>query len=71
MNHYYLNCIYVWCDVNFVYTMFVHIASTSSGVASHLGIILVTGIPSARQVVLLITYFYPAMFLFFIMIYID
>jgi hypothetical protein len=48
---------YVWCDVNFVYTMFVCIATTSSEVTSHLKIILVPGISSLSQVVPLITSF--------------
>jgi hypothetical protein len=42
--------------------MFVCIATTSSAVASHLKIILVTGISSARQVVPLITFVYPIIF---------
>jgi hypothetical protein len=44
------------CDVNFAYTMFVCIATTSSEVTSHLKIILVPGISSARQVVPLTTF---------------
>jgi hypothetical protein len=32
VNHYYSVCTYGWCDVNFVYTMFVSIATTSSEV---------------------------------------
>jgi hypothetical protein len=35
VDHYYSVCTYVWCDVNFVYTMFVCIATTSSEVTSH------------------------------------
>jgi hypothetical protein len=34
----YVVCSYVWWDVNFVYTMFVCIATTSSEVTSHLKI---------------------------------
>jgi hypothetical protein len=30
VDHYYAVCSYVWCDVNFVYTMFVCIAMTST-----------------------------------------
>jgi hypothetical protein len=30
------SCSYVWCDVNFAYTMFVCITTTSSKVTSHL-----------------------------------
>jgi hypothetical protein len=32
VDDYYSVCSYVWCDVNFVYTMFVCIAMTSSEV---------------------------------------
>jgi hypothetical protein len=46
----------------FAYTIFVCIATFSSEVMSHLKIILVPGISSPRQVVPLITSFYPAMF---------
>ena len=53
---------YVWCDVNFVHTMFVCIATTISEVTSHLKIILVPGISSPMQVVPLITPFYLIMF---------
>jgi hypothetical protein len=35
IDHYYSICAYVWCDVNFAYTMFVCIATTSSDVMSH------------------------------------
>jgi hypothetical protein len=60
--YYYTVYSYVWCDVNFTYTMLVCIATFSSEVTSHLKIILVPGISSPRQVVPLITSFYPAMF---------
>jgi hypothetical protein len=30
--HFYLVCTYVWCDVNFIYNMFVCIATTSNEV---------------------------------------
>jgi hypothetical protein len=36
VEHYYVVCAYVWCDVNFAYTMFVCIATISSEVTSHL-----------------------------------
>jgi hypothetical protein len=32
VDHYYAVCAYVWCDVNFAYTMFVCIATFSSEV---------------------------------------
>jgi hypothetical protein len=32
VDHYHAVCSYVWCDVNFVYTMSVCIATTSSEV---------------------------------------
>jgi hypothetical protein len=48
--------------------MFVCIAITSSEVTSHLKSKLVPGISSPRQVVPLITSFYPVMFLLIIMI---
>jgi hypothetical protein len=54
--------IHVWCNVNFAYTLFVCIATTSSEVTYHLKIILVPGFSRPRQVVPLITSFYPAMF---------
>jgi hypothetical protein len=59
MEYYYVVYSYVWCDVNFAYTMFVRIATFSSEDTSHLKSKLVPGISSARQVVPLITYFYP------------
>jgi hypothetical protein len=71
VDHYYAVCTYVWCDVNFAYTMFVCIATFSIEVTSHLESKLVPGISSPRQVVLLITSFYPVMFLLIIMIYIG
>jgi hypothetical protein len=36
VDHNYAYCSYVWCDVNFVYTMFVCITTFSSEVTSHL-----------------------------------
>jgi hypothetical protein len=36
IKYYYAVCAYVWCDVNFIYTMFVCIATTSGEVMSHL-----------------------------------
>jgi hypothetical protein len=36
VEHYYAVCSYVWCDVNFAYTMFVCIATNISEVSSHL-----------------------------------
>jgi hypothetical protein len=65
---YYAVCSYVWCDVNFAYTMFVCIATISSEVTSHLKIILVPGISSLRQVVPLITFLYLIMLLLITMI---
>jgi hypothetical protein len=62
VDYYYIVYSYVWCDVNFVYTMFVCIAMFSSEDTCHLKIILVPGISSPRQVVPLITSFYLAMF---------
>jgi hypothetical protein len=67
VDYYYADCSYVWCDVNYAYTIFVCISTTSSEVTSHLKIILVLGISSPRQVVPLITFTYPIMF--FIIIY--
>jgi hypothetical protein len=60
----YAVCSHVWCDINFAYTMFVCIATSSSEVTSHLKIKLVRylGISSLRQVVPLITLLYLIMF---------
>jgi hypothetical protein len=52
--------LHVWCDVNFSYTMFVCIVTTSSEVTNHLKSKLVPGISSPRQVVPLITSFLPS-----------
>ena len=68
VDYYYVVYSYVWCDVNFVYTMFVCIATFSGEDTSHLKNKLVPGISSARQVVPLITSIYPIMFLLNIMI---
>jgi hypothetical protein len=62
VEHYYAVCAYVWCDVNFSYTMFVCIATLSSKVTSYLKSKLVPGISSLRQGVPLITPFYLLMF---------
>jgi hypothetical protein len=62
VDYFYAICSYVWFDVNFVYTMFVCIATTRSEVMGHLKIILVPRISSPRQVVPLITFIYPIMF---------
>jgi hypothetical protein len=43
VEHYYAVCSYVWCDVNFSYTMFVCIAMNSSDVTNHLKTNLVPG----------------------------
>jgi hypothetical protein len=43
IEHYYAVCSYVWCDVNFVNTMFVCIATSSSEFTSHLKTKLVPG----------------------------
>jgi hypothetical protein len=59
---------YVWCDINFAYTMFVFIATFSNEDTCHLKSKLVHRISSPKQVVPLITFFYPVMFLLFIMI---
>jgi hypothetical protein len=62
VDYYHMVCTYVWCDVNFAYTMFVCIATFSSEVTSHLKSKLVPKILSPRQVVPLITPFYLIMF---------
>jgi hypothetical protein len=62
VDYYHIVYSYVWCDVNFAYTMFVRITTFSSEDTCHLKIILLPGISSARQVVPLITSFYLAMF---------
>jgi hypothetical protein len=36
VQHYYAVCHYVWCDVNFAYTIFICISTSSSEVTSHL-----------------------------------
>jgi hypothetical protein len=36
VEHYYAVCSYVWCDINFAYTMFVCIAMSIIEVTSHL-----------------------------------
>jgi hypothetical protein len=43
VEHFYAVCSYVWCDVNFVYTIFVCIVANSSDVTSHLKTKLVPG----------------------------
>jgi hypothetical protein len=43
VEHYYAVCSYVWCDVNFAYTMFVCIATISSEVTRILKYKLVPG----------------------------
>jgi hypothetical protein len=63
VEYYYAICSYVWCDIIFVYTMFVCIDTISSKFTSHLKIILVPGFSSPRQVVHLITLLYLIMFL--------
>jgi hypothetical protein len=62
IDHYYVFCIYVWCDVNFAYVMFVCIDTFSSEDTCHPKSKLVPGISRPRQVVPLITSFYPFMF---------
>jgi hypothetical protein len=62
VDHYYVFYIYVWCNVNFSYTLFVCNVTTSSEDTCHLKSKLVPEISSARQVVPLITSFYPLMF---------
>jgi hypothetical protein len=42
-DHYCALCSYVWCDVNFAYTMFFCIVTSSSEVTSHLKAKLVPG----------------------------
>jgi hypothetical protein len=61
MEYYYAVCAYVWWDVNFAYSIFVCIATTSSEVMSRLKIILVPRISSLKQVVP-ITPFYLIIF---------
>jgi hypothetical protein len=56
VEHYYAFCSYVWCDVDFAYTMFVCIATSSDEVTSHLKLSWYLGILSLRQVVPLITF---------------
>jgi hypothetical protein len=65
VDHYYAIYSHDWCDVNFAYTMFVCIATSSSEVTSHLKTKLVKcfGISSLRQVVPLITLLYLIMLL--------
>jgi hypothetical protein len=63
VEYYYSVYAYVWCDVNFTYTVFVCIATNISEVTCHLKIILVPGISSLRHVVPLITHFYLIMFM--------
>jgi hypothetical protein len=43
VEYYYTVCSYVWCDVNFSYTMFVGISTSSSEVTDHLRTNLVLG----------------------------
>jgi hypothetical protein len=62
VDYYYSVCTYVWCDVNFVYTMSVCIATMSSAVTRIRRITLVTGISSVRQVMPLIHFCYPIIF---------
>jgi hypothetical protein len=62
VDYYYAVYSNVWCDVNFAYTMFVCIATFSGEDTCHLKSKLVPRISSPRQVVPLITSFYPVMF---------
>jgi hypothetical protein len=57
VEYYYTVYAYVWCAVNFAYTMFGCIATFSSEDTCHLKNKLVPGISSPRQVVPLITSF--------------
>jgi phosphatidylserine synthase len=59
---YYIFCLYVWCDVNFTFILclLVLLRLARGHVTSEKQV--VPGIPSPRQVVPLITSFYPAMF---------
>jgi hypothetical protein len=66
VDQYYAVCSYVWCNVNFVYTIFVCIAMTSGEVTRILKTKLVPAISSHRQFVPLITFLYPIMFLIII-----
>jgi hypothetical protein len=68
IDYYYAVYSYVWCHVNFAYTMFVCIATFSSEDTCHLKSKLVPRISSPRQVVPLITSFYPVIFLLVILI---
>jgi hypothetical protein len=63
VEHYYVVCYYVLCGVNFAYTKFVCIATSSSEVTSHLKTKWYLGISTLRQVLPLITPLYPTMFL--------
>jgi hypothetical protein len=56
----YAVCSYVWCNVNFSYTMFICIAMNSSEVMSHLK--LVPGNLDSKASCALITFLYPIMF---------
>jgi hypothetical protein len=62
VDYYYVFYLHVWCDVNFAYTLLVCVATFSSEDTYHLKSKLVPGISSPRQVVPLITSFYPVMF---------
>jgi hypothetical protein len=59
VEYYYTVCAYVWCNVNFAYTMFVCIATTSSEVTSHLKIILVPRISKYQASCALDHFFLP------------
>jgi hypothetical protein len=68
VEYYYAVYFYVWCDVNFAYTLFICIATTSARICVILKSKLVPVISCPRQVVPLITSFYLVMFLLIIMI---
>jgi hypothetical protein len=58
VEYYYAVCAYVWCDVNFAYTMFVCIATISSEV-TNLKIILVPGNLESQASCALDHFFFP------------
>jgi hypothetical protein len=59
VEYYYTVYAYVWCNVNFAYTMFVCIVTTSSEVMSHLKIILVPEISKSQASCALDHFFLP------------
>jgi hypothetical protein len=67
VDYYYADCSYIWCDVNFAYTMFVYIAMTSASSREskdHPG----TWNLKSQAGCALDHFFYPIMFLLIVMI---